>query len=380
MSFSIVKLVNSIPRIRERSYLEVGVWDGKNHAQILSEDKVSVDIAQPATFQMPSDQFFAQNTRRFDISFIDADHRLEQATRDYNNAIRITDQCIFMHDMFPDYEMQATETGEYAGDVYRLLYYLQMHKKCELYVLDGDCGMTVLFPPFRSVDFREIERVGYSDLVGLGMKRLSVPAMQGTLASRFVRRSWYVEYLTGMLPVIADLLQEAGIPYWLDWGTLLGAMRIGRMIPWDFDIDLGAFEQDVDRIAWLAQKAQAMGHTLRYEPEYHKFRFFGKNGPDFHIDIDLWGIKHDIAVSRFDERNVHIMYDLINHGAIEFEGRGYPCPLNPEDALARLIGPDWMVPKISQGNLAYLQKYAPDLLPDVQDIQAYASAWDRRGQ
>ena len=38
---------------------------------------------------------------------------------------------------------------------------------------------------------------------------------------------------------VADLLEQKQIPHWLDCGTLLGARRHGRIIPWDLDVDMG---------------------------------------------------------------------------------------------------------------------------------------------
>ena len=37
---------------------------------------------------------------------------------------------------------------------------------------------------------------------------------------------------------IKHILDDAGVKYWLDLGTLLGAVRDGKFIPWDTDIDL----------------------------------------------------------------------------------------------------------------------------------------------
>ena len=41
------------------------------------------------------------------------------------------------------------------------------------------------------------------------------------------------------LKEIKRILDDAGVKYWLDFGTLLGAVRDGKFIPWDTDIDLG---------------------------------------------------------------------------------------------------------------------------------------------
>lgn len=380
MSFSIVKLVNSIPGIENRSYLELGVWDGKNHAQILCKDKVCVDIDKPATFTMPTDQYFAQENRPFDIVFIDADHRLEQAVRDYNNSIKRCKEVLFFHDLYPDYTMQATETGDYAGDVYRLLYYLISRGDTNFYVLNGDCGMTVMFPPFKEVDIRQITKVSHQNLVDLNIRRFSIPELQRVLKYRSIPKSWYIKYITAMLPVIAGLLEEAGITYWLDWGTLLGAVRDGGAIPWDFDADLGAFIEDREGIARLTDKAKELGYTLAYYPQYHKFRFFGDKGEAFHVDIDLWEPRENVAVALFDTRHEHPMQSLINHSSIEFEGRKYPCPTNPVETIMRMVGPDWKLPKISQGNVIYLNKYASYLLPFTEGFEVFISSWDKRGQ
>ena len=40
---------------------------------------------------------------------------------------------------------------------------------------------------------------------------------------------------------IKEVLDKNSIPFWLEDGTMLGAVRDGRMIPWDHDIDLGSF-------------------------------------------------------------------------------------------------------------------------------------------
>ncbi len=43
---------------------------------------------------------------------------------------------------------------------------------------------------------------------------------------------------------VAALLKERSIPHWMDCGTLLGAYRHGKMIPWDTDVDMGILSID----------------------------------------------------------------------------------------------------------------------------------------
>jgi len=47
-----------------------------------------------------------------------------------------------------------------------------------------------------------------------------------------------------MLEEVRKILISNSIKYWLDCGTLLGAVRDNKFIPWDSDIDIGVFLED----------------------------------------------------------------------------------------------------------------------------------------
>lgn len=47
---------------------------------------------------------------------------------------------------------------------------------------------------------------------------------------------------------VKDIFDRREIQFWLTGGTLLGAVRDRRFIPWDTDIDLGVYERDAERI------------------------------------------------------------------------------------------------------------------------------------
>ncbi len=50
------------------------------------------------------------------------------------------------------------------------------------------------------------------------------------------------------LKLVARTLQEQKITYWLDFGSLLGAVRHKGFVPWDNDIDIGVLESEKDRL------------------------------------------------------------------------------------------------------------------------------------
>ncbi len=51
-----------------------------------------------------------------------------------------------------------------------------------------------------------------------------------------------------LLVFIDEVCRKNDIPYWLDSGTLLGAMRHGGFIPWDDDADICILRSDAERL------------------------------------------------------------------------------------------------------------------------------------
>lgn len=58
---------------------------------------------------------------------------------------------------------------------------------------------------------------------------------------------------------IKAVLDKNNINCWLDAGTLLGAVRNGKIIGWDHDIDLAMWYENVDRIVSIFPKLKKIG-------------------------------------------------------------------------------------------------------------------------
>lgn len=57
--------------------------------------------------------------------------------------------------------------------------------------------------------------------------------------------------LRATLRHVIKVLEACGVRYWLEGGSLLGAARHGDIIPWDYDVDLGLYLEDVELCAEL---------------------------------------------------------------------------------------------------------------------------------
>jgi hypothetical protein len=79
-------------------------------------------------------------------------------------------------------------------------------------------------------------------------------------------RAEYVGALYQLMQDVHDVLEFCQIPYWIEAGTLLGAVRHQGLIPWDDDLDVQvreAYQQQVEEKAIPVFKALGYGvHSL----------------------------------------------------------------------------------------------------------------------
>ena len=63
---------------------------------------------------------------------------------------------------------------------------------------------------------------------------------------------------------VVRILDKHNIPYFIDGGTLLGAIRHKNLIPWDDDIDLGMFHKDFYRkLPKLRKEFEDLGYQIK---------------------------------------------------------------------------------------------------------------------
>ena len=57
-----------------------------------------------------------------------------------------------------------------------------------------------------------------------------------------------------MLYDVTKILTDCNISYWIDGGTMLGAVRHQSLIPWDDDIDLGMLPHSFNKMLKIQKK------------------------------------------------------------------------------------------------------------------------------
>jgi hypothetical protein len=102
---------------------------------------------------------------------------------------------------------------------------------------------------------------------------------------------------------IKIIFDGAGIRFWLDFGTLLGAVREGKVLTWDDDIDLGALSDSWDSIIRVIQQLQDKGfYAASTEIQMHGDTYFRV----------IWLRRHNVNVDL-------IIYQIVDQKAIGFD-------------------------------------------------------------
>ncbi len=164
-----------------------------------------------------------------------------------------------------------------------------------------------------------------------------------------------------ILKEIKQVMDQAGVPFFLRQGTCLGAIRDNALIPWDDDIDVGSvFGLHVfaeETVVSVAQTLRERGFILKIERNDHCL-CVAMAKESIRIEWSCYWVIDD-AVFMYPGMRipVHLFTDLKE---IDFLGEKFLVPNPPEDYLQEKYGPEWRVPKPAGAYEEDILKLIPD--------------------
>ena len=63
---------------------------------------------------------------------------------------------------------------------------------------------------------------------------------------------------------VIEVFDRHNLTYWLDYGTLLGAIRSGNIIAWDGEFDISIWEVDLPLLEKIIPELESIGFNVDY--------------------------------------------------------------------------------------------------------------------
>ena len=213
----------------------------------------------------------------------------------------------------------------------------------------------------------------------------------------------HLECVESALQTTHELLEEAGIWHCVTYGTLLGAVRDGRLIEWDHDFDLFIRPADLSRVLQLDGSSDELRFLRTTKSGAALALGGGRVGTFDAMRIAVWsGETHlgDLFAPTLFDDGVLRIYDLATEvnwtphssfphffvetlSTVRIGDREYPGVGHPEQFLAGVYGEDWQTPyrsvidggELRSGSTTHGDTYDPKLAGEVAWCEA--RGWTR---
>lgn len=192
-----------------------------------------------------------------------------------------------------------------------------------------------------------------------------------SLLVRYIIDEEIKKKLLDLLRRVVKCLEEIGVEYWLDGGSLLGLYRHGGIIPWDEDIDLGIRLEDEEKLISSINVFSKYGVGLKRNRTGVYWQVDNNVGsmstlldPSVHIDIFLYEREGDCLYNtdiRFRDNNVgsghcNMVYDIKFlyplTPRVLFDGVFVSSPCHVKEILDMNLGGSYMSTAIVKNRLS----------------------------
>ena len=143
---------------------------------------------------------------------------------------------------------------------------------------------------------------------------------------------------------VANILESLEIEYFLTDGTLLGAVREGDFIPWDWDVEITVLSESIyPKTAELIEKAKNNGFYISS---------IDQSFSNFKLNLNKLDNKYSLnglcLNGNFRTRQAYSYPKefFLQNSEIEFRGKKYPTVTNINEYLIYQYG-DWKTPSKS---------------------------------
>ena len=111
---------------------------------------------------------------------------------------------------------------------------------------------------------------------------------------------------TELLKLFDSVCRKESLTYWLDWGTLLGAVRHKGFVPWDDDLDVCMPREDYQRAIPILTKyfSEVEGYDVKNSEEAERTWFWISNW-DVGIHLDVFPIDHFLIGKGASQKEIY---------------------------------------------------------------------------
>lgn len=176
-----------------------------------------------------------------------------------------------------------------------------------------------------------------------------------------------LKHLREIIWYLSDLFEEQEIPYWIDFGTLLGAVRDNRTVPFDTDGDFCLFVEDRPKILKLRSRMVDDGFDPYVRKPLHAkdnhIKICRSRTNHMTVDLFFWTLNPSKRTLHSPGLNAPKFFPdwwVQKFERVNIFDKPVWAPRSPKKFLQMRFGPDWNKPqnrKVHHGAAAMCHKY-----------------------